>query len=1227
MKTQRLFSFIRVVRVIAILFAAAGAGRGWGATFVVTNTSDSGAGSLREAILSANLSADVPGVIIFNITGAGPHTISPLTPLPALTAPVFIDGYSQSGASANTLAKGDDAVVQIIVLDSLVIDTTNSTVRGLAIPQIQLGPAPGPKGSNIIEGCFIGLDATGTNSLGSPGFGVFVQTPGNRIGGTNAAARNLISGKGATGIEIFEAFASNNVVQGNFIGTDRTGTRAIGNTDRALVVNMNASATIIGGMAAGAGNVISGNLNRGITLDGSDNLVQGNFIGTTVTGQPLGNARSGIEIGGSRNTVGGVRSGSANVIAFNGVDGGGIFTTNGVDVKPGATFYAILGNSIFDNAGLGIDVNADGLVTPPFPVLTLASNTSTGTLIKGTDIPNASVFLELFTNPAADPSGYGEGKALLVTTNISTDGAGNFTINWPTPLAPGLFLTGTANGNTEFSLARMVTAAGGANSWTNRVSGKWETGSDWSLHVPPFAGHSLVLITNGATKTVNNDATTASGFPSTLMISNLVISAPAGATNTLLLAHGGTSTPLRILGSFSVNRGGAVVINNAALRLEGAPGTSVGIDGELTLDGGLLTVTNNSVQLLAGKSGSGVLTVSNGTLLAYYPIVGANEGANGTWHIAGGTNIVTTTFDIADSLTATGTVRMTGGLLSVPSAYIGLFGNGRMFVSNGIFECAGQGLVASQPGAQGVFTAAGGTSTFGNMLIGENSMATGAVLVTGTALVQVNGPLDNRGTVTVAGGSLNVLGQLDSVTTDNALLVSGGQFAATNDNSFLTRVTVSNGTFLARDVFLGNSSVGTFTVAGGLVALPGSFNGFSVGVNGGTGMVWQAGGQINLTNTDLNVGGLFSPAVGRMTISNGLTQARNVFVGGQGGGTGTFTMEGGTLITSNLEVNVDSRFLFNQGLVQSRSAAVASLLPFVVGDGSNTAEFNLLGGSNAFTAGLHILSHSRLTGSGTLEANVTNSGVIAPGTPAGRIDITGNLVLSNSSDLRIDLGGYTPATQFDFIHVSGSASLGGKLSVSLSNNFQGVMTNGASFTIVTADTALAGAFTNVASGGLLTTTDGYARFTVHYAGGTTLRLTDLVIVDSDGDGLPDWWEDLYHLKKSDPGDAALDLDGDGASNADEFRAGTLPNNSASVFRVVALQLDSGNVRITWTTVGGKSYRVQTNAPTASGGLTNNFADLSPLISVSGMGESTMNYLHNGGATNVPARYYRVRLAP
>jgi hypothetical protein len=284
----------------------------------------------------------------------------------------------------------------------------------------------------------------------------------------------------------------------------------------------------------------------------------------------------------------------------------------------------------------------------------------------------------------------------------------------------------------------------------------------------------------------------------------------------------------------------------------------------------------------------------------------------------------------------------------------------------------------------------------------------------------------------------------------------------------------------------------------------------------------------------------------------------------------------------------------------------------------------LEGGTVEMTNGLTLCTNATLAGSTTVDGSITNNGTIEPGSSPGRIDITGNLHLGSSSRLHIEIGGYANDA-FDKINVGAQLLLGGTLRVALLNSFTNVMTNGASFTVLTGGAPLIGSFANVASGGTLVTADGSARFTVRYAGENTLRLTVLEILsnengDTDGDGLPDWWEDQFSLSKTNAADAALDLDGDGASNAHEFLAGTVPTNAVSVLRIVSLQPEAGSLRLTWSTVGGKSYRVQTN-----GSLTDAFTDFSPLITMPGVGESTTNLIDALPAGN--ARFYRVHINP
>ncbi len=295
---------------------------------------------------------------------------------------------------------------------------------------------------------------------------------------------------------------------------------------------------------------------------------------------------------------------------------------------------------------------------------------------------------------------------------------------------------------------------------------------------------------------------------------------------------------------------------------------------------------------------------------------------------------------------------------------------------------------------------------------------------------------------------------------------------------------------------------------------------------------------------------------------------------------------------------------------------MSSLTAF--GCGTNEVTMTLNGVTVQMTNGLTLCTNATLTGSTTVDGSVTNNGTIAPGASPGQLNLTGQLVLANSSRLRLEIGGYAPG-QFDVVNVAGGVALGGTLAVTLVNSFASVMTNGASFTVLSGGTPVLGAFANVPSGGTLTTTDGYARFTVLYAGESAVRLTDLVIVDTDADGLPNWWEDQFGLSKTNAADSTLDLDGDGASNLNEFLSGTKPNDAASVFRITALQPEGGDLRVTWTTVGGKSYVVQTN-----GDVSNGFADFSPLISASSAGESETNFVDPDAATN-GHRYYRVRL--
>ncbi len=449
-----------------------------GQNFTVMNTNDSGPGSLRQAIINANANISAGDTIQFAITNLT-TTVSPASALPAIIDPVTIDGYTQPGAVPNTSPTVFNGVVPVRIsgssagsgVNGLVINIGYSTVRGLMITGFNSdGIELSGSSSNVIQGCLIGLDATGADQ-GNNANGIFITGSSNNIiGGTTLAARNVISGNNSDGVEVNGATAINNWIANNLLGTDQTGTLDCGNSGEGIVVTL-AGSTRIGGSSAGEGNLISGNAGYGVELSGvsaTANLVLGNTIGLSATNSALRNTGSGVHItSNSRsNIIGGITAGAGNRIAFHGARG---IIVDDVD----CTNNTFRGNSIYANSGLGIDlspVNAtlndanDADVGPNqlqnFPVIAsvqtnvpLAQIKITGSLASA---PNTAYDLDFYANSALDSLGHGEGEFYLGSTNVTTDGSGNASYALSiSGILPGRYLSATATdpyGNTsEFS--------------------------------------------------------------------------------------------------------------------------------------------------------------------------------------------------------------------------------------------------------------------------------------------------------------------------------------------------------------------------------------------------------------------------------------------------------------------------------------------------------------------------------------------------------------------------------------------------------------------------------------------------------------------------------------------------------------------------------------------------------------------------------------------------------
>jgi uncharacterized repeat protein (TIGR01451 family) len=313
-------------------------------TYAVTNSNDSGPGSLRQAIINSNLNTGSTNQIHFNVAAGGGQSIALLTALPAITNPVVIDGWTQPGFSGAPLIELNGAATPSG--NGLIILAGPSTVRGLVINRFKTSGIALTGGSgHTVQGNYIGTNAAGTAAAPNSIYGIAVEVASNIIGGTGANQGNLVSGNAAGGIVMGFAGSGNQVI-GNRVGTNASGTAAIPNSGPGVQVIANSNNTI-GGPTPAHRNLISGGGGNGVSLrsGATGNLVQGNYIGT----DPIGNAAlpnlgGGVNIGeSSNNTV------TGNVISGNG--GNGVTITAAQQSPFVATGNVIAGNLIGTNAG------------------------------------------------------------------------------------------------------------------------------------------------------------------------------------------------------------------------------------------------------------------------------------------------------------------------------------------------------------------------------------------------------------------------------------------------------------------------------------------------------------------------------------------------------------------------------------------------------------------------------------------------------------------------------------------------------------------------------------------------------------------------------------------------------------------------------------------------------------------------------------------------------------
>ncbi|MBC8876496.1 MAG: cadherin domain-containing protein [Planctomycetes bacterium] len=386
-------------------------------TSIASLMADKGADGLishREAIVAANNTPNIDGIDEIHFDIDGGGTQT----IQLLTAlPEITDPVIIDATTQS--GYGGSPIIEIdgsltTGADGLLITGGDSTIRGLVINRFDGdGIHLSGAGGNVIEGNYVGTNVSGNAALPNGGDGIEITSANNTVGGLGVGSRNVIAGNGQNGIRINGPAASGNTVLGNSIGTDSSGSLDLGNTGAGIWI-ANGSGNTIGDIVSGAGNTVAYNQDAGVTVE----------------------------------------QGSANEIR---------------------------GNAIYDNSGVGIDLGADGVTANDasdgdtgandlqnYPSLDLAIVSASEIVINGSinSTPDTTIEIDFYSSTVGDPSDYGEGEVHLGSESVTTDSSGNASFS--------VMFTGVTTSAGDTISATATDPSGSTSEFSRNVMAAWD---------------------------------------------------------------------------------------------------------------------------------------------------------------------------------------------------------------------------------------------------------------------------------------------------------------------------------------------------------------------------------------------------------------------------------------------------------------------------------------------------------------------------------------------------------------------------------------------------------------------------------------------------------------------------------------------------------------------------------------------------------------------------------